>query len=79
MQLTKDQLNEFDRAGYLFFPSLFSQAEADVLKTEANSVYQSDREEVWREASGVARTAFAAHTYNEGFRRTEPTVTRILM
>ena len=27
-----------------------------------------DREEVVRESSGVARTAFAAHTYNEGFR-----------
>lgn len=69
MQLTKDQLDEFDRTGYLFFPNLFSKAEAGVLKDEANSVYQSDRKEVWREASGVARTAFAAHTYNEGFRR----------
>ena len=32
-------------------------------------VYALQREEVWRETSGVARTAFAAHTYNEGFRR----------
>jgi len=69
MQLTKDQLDEFDRTGFLFFPNLFSKAEADVLKREANNVYQSDRKEVWREASGVARTAFAAHTYNEAFRR----------
>jgi len=28
-----------------------------------------DREEVWREKSGIARTAFAAHTYNEAHRR----------
>ena len=27
-----------------------------------------NRKEVWREKTGVARTAFAAHTYNEGFR-----------
>jgi len=69
MQLTKQQLDEFDQSGYLFLPNLFDKAEAKLLKQEANNVYQSDRKEVWREASGVARTAFAAHTYNEGFRR----------
>ncbi len=69
MKLTNEQLNEFDETGYLFFPGLFSEAEAAVLKTEARNVYASDRKEVWRESSGVARTAFAAHTYNEGFKR----------
>ncbi len=38
-----------------------------MLKQESLAVYASDRKEVWRESSGVARTAFAAHTYNEGF------------
>jgi ectoine hydroxylase len=69
MQLTEAQQQQFDRDGYLFFPSLFSPEEAAYLKTEAEKIYQEEREEVWREASGVARTAFAAHTYNEGFRR----------
>ena len=69
MQLSEQQLNEFDEKGYAFFPSLFSPDEAALLKTEADAVYASDRKEVWRESSGVARTAFAAHTYNEAFRR----------
>lgn len=69
MQLTEAQQRQFDQDGYLFFPSLFSPEEAAYLKTEAEKIYQEEREEVWREASGVARTAFAAHTYNEGFRR----------
>ena len=64
MQLTEAQQQQFDRDGYLFFPSLFSPEEAAYLKTEAEKIYQEEREEVWREASGVARTAFAAHTYN---------------
>lgn len=68
MKLTDEQLKEFDENGYVFMPSLFSAEEAALLKQEANNVYASDRKEVWRESSGVARTAFAAHTYNEGFR-----------
>lgn len=69
MKLSEDQLQEFDENGYLFLPEHFTTDEASVLKREAKSVYASERKEVWRESSGVARTAFAAHTYNEGFRR----------
>lgn len=69
MQLTEAQLQQFDEEGYLFFPDLFSPEEAGLLKKEAEKIYQEDREEVWRESNGVARTAFAAHTYNESFRR----------
>lgn len=69
MRLTDDQRREFDELGYLFLPDVFSAEEAALLRAEADSVYALDREEVWRESSGVARTAFAAHTYNEGFRR----------
>lgn len=69
MKLTQEQLDQFDRDGYLFLPNLFSAEEATFLKGEAEAIYQMDRKEVWREKSGVARTAFAAHQYNEGFRR----------
>ena len=69
MKLTQEQLEQFDREGYLFLPNLFSTEEATFLKGEAEAIYQQDRQEVWREKSGVARTAFAAHQYNEGFRR----------
>jgi len=68
MKLTTEQLNEFDETGYLFFPSLFGAEEAALLKQESQAVYASDRKEVWRESTGVARTAFAAHKYNEAFR-----------
>ncbi len=69
MKLTEQQLADFDREGWLFLPEAFNAEEVALLRQEAETVYASQREEVWRESSGVARTAFAAHTYNEGFRR----------
>jgi len=69
MLLSDEELKRFDETGYLFFPGRFTSDEAALLKREADTVYASKRKEVWRESSGVARTAFAAHQYNEGFRR----------
>ena len=69
MKLTPRQLARFDDEGYLFIPSVFSPREASVLKRAAAEVYAMDRKEVWRESSGAARTAFAAHRYHEAFRR----------
>jgi len=68
MRLTSQQLAEFDRQGYLFLPSCFSEPEIAVLRAEAERIYASDRQQVWHEKSGAPRTAFAAHTYNEAFR-----------
>jgi ectoine hydroxylase len=48
-------------------PNCFSEEEIAVLRSEAEAIYSSDRQEVWREKSGAPRTAFAAHTYNEAF------------
>jgi len=69
MRLTPDQLAEFDEQGYLFLPECFSRASATMLLDEAHHIYAMEREEVWREENGAARTAFAAHTYSEPFRR----------
>lgn len=69
MQLTDAQMKEFDERGFLFLPGQFTPEEIAPLRAEADRVYAMDREEVWRETNGAARTAFAAHTYNEGFRR----------
>ena len=69
MRLSAEKLEEFDREGYLFLPSCFSDAEMQVLRSEAEAIYAEDREEVWREKTGAPRTAFAAHTYNEAYRR----------
>ena len=69
MKLDKDQLDQFHTEGFLFLPECFSFAESQVLLEEARNVYQLDRPEVLHETSGVARTAFAAHTYNDAFGR----------
>jgi ectoine hydroxylase len=68
MLLTAQQLKEFDEQGYVFLPNCFSDDEIAVLRAEAENIYKTDRQEVWREKSGAPRTAFAAHTYNEAFR-----------
>ena len=69
MFLNESDLKKFDEDGYLFFPKMFNSEEASLLKEEADKVYREDRKEVWKESSGVARTAFAAHKYNEAFKR----------
>ena len=70
MELDQDQLEQFDTEGWVFLPDVFSQAEMDVLSGELPGIFAMDRDEVWREANGEAvRTAFAAHYYNEAFRR----------
>ena len=69
MKLTDAQLAEFHDKGYLFLPGLFSKEEAQVLKDAARNIYASDREEVWREKSGVPRIAFAAHEYDDAHGR----------
>jgi ectoine hydroxylase len=68
MQLTEQQLRQFDGEGWLFFPEVFSAEEVAVLRAEAETLYRTDRKEIWREKSGAPRTAFAAHTFNEAFR-----------
>src|SRR5512146_323553 len=68
MLLTQAQLKAFDDDGYLFLPDCFGPDEVALLRDEAKAIYRSERPELWREKSGAPRTAFAAHTYNEGFR-----------
>ena len=67
MKLTPQQIEHFNREGWLFLPELFSPEEVAYLAREAEGIYDTDRPEVWREKSGAPRTAFAAHLYNEAF------------
>ena len=67
MKLTQQQIDDFNREGWLFLPELFSQEEVAYLAQEAVNIYDANRPEVWREKSGAPRTAFAAHLYNEAF------------
>src|SRR6267378_1428678 len=67
MKLTQQQIDDFNREGWLFLPELFSPEEVALLAREAVNIYDANRPEVWREKSGAPRTAFAAHLYNEAF------------
>ena len=70
MNLTKKQLEEFDKEGYLFFPSLFSQEEIQNLSSEVPKIYDIREEYNYREkGSDLVRTNFAAHLYNDAFAR----------
>jgi ectoine hydroxylase len=68
MKLTQEQLDRFDREGYLLFPSLFSPQEMRVLLDEVPRLYAQHRPENVREkGSGAVRTNFAAHLYSKPF------------
>lgn len=66
--LTDAQLHRFESEGMLLLDEWFHPEEVAALAREAEAIYATDREEVWREKTGAPRTAFAAHTYNEAFR-----------
>ena len=70
MKLTQEQFQQFDRDGYLFFPSLFSAAEVKTLTDEVPALFAQRRPENIREKdSDAVRTNFAAHMYNPVFAR----------
>ncbi len=70
MKLTPEQIEQFEREGYLFFPSLFTAAEIRVLTDEVPKLYSQQRVENVREKGREAvRTNFAAHLYSEPFAR----------
>jgi ectoine hydroxylase len=70
MRLTQEQLQQFDRDGYLFFPGLFSAAEVKALTDEVPALFAQRRPENIREKESAAvRTNFAAHMYNPVFAR----------
>jgi L-proline 4-hydroxylase len=70
MKLTEAQIRAFDEDGYLLLPNLFTRPEIGVLKDELPGIFAQDRKENVREKDGkTVRTTFAAHTFNEAFRR----------
>jgi L-proline 4-hydroxylase len=70
VQLNPSQLQQFDREGYVFFPSLFSPQEIKTLTDEVPALYAQQRPENVRERTGgVVRTNFAAHLYSAPFAR----------
>src|SRR3977135_1533044 len=55
MRLTQQQIDDFNREGWLFLPELFSPEEVALLAQEAVGIYDTDRPEGWREKSGAPR------------------------
>ena len=70
MRLTPQQIAQFDRDGYLFFPGLFSTDETATLNAAVPELYA--RREVYNvreKGSDAVRTNFAAHLVSAPFAR----------
>jgi ectoine hydroxylase len=70
MRLTKEQLEQFDREGYLFFPGQFTPEETRTLTAAVPELY-SRREayNVREKGKDAVRTNFAGHMTSEPFAR----------
>jgi ectoine hydroxylase len=70
MNLTPEQKAQFDREGYLFFPSQFTTAETKKLVDAVPALYERREDYNVREkGKDAVRTNFAAHMYSEPFAR----------
>lgn len=71
MQLTQEQIEQFDRDGYLFFPSLFTMEEVRVLIDEVPRLYAQHRPENVREKGSDAVLCIASKCGRMNQRRGE--------
>src|SRR5437763_3538879 len=71
MELNAQQLEQFDRDGFLVFPDLFSRNEVAILRREVARLSQVQGDAVVREHSGGVRTIFRRHE-NHGATRSRP-------
>jgi len=68
MRINREQIDSFERDGFLFFPNLFRPEEVKVLCDEVPGLYAQHRPENVREkGSDAVRTNFAAHMYSLPF------------
>jgi len=68
MKLTAEQIKQFDRDGYLFFPALFTPEETRSLTDAVPDLYsRHEAYNVREKDSEAVRTNFAAHMYSEPF------------
>src|SRR3954452_12458474 len=67
MKLGRDQISLFDEQAFVFLPGCFREEAVALLRDEAERILKLERQEVWREKTGVPRTAFAAHTFSDVF------------
>ena len=68
MRLTQEQLAQFDRDGYLFFPGHFNAEETKAMTDAVPELYARREDYNVREkGKDAVRTNFAAHMYSEPF------------
>lgn len=68
MKLTGDQVDAFERDGFLILPSLFSRAEVEILRDALLEPFSEDCAQNFREQeSGAVRTAMGLHLRNRVF------------
>ena len=70
MHLTPEQVTQFERDGYLFFPGHFTPAEVALMNAEVPQLYaQREAYNVREKGSDAVRTNFAAHMVSAPFAR----------
>jgi ectoine hydroxylase len=68
MRLSKEQIEQFDREGYLFFPRHFSTEETQTLTDAVPELYaRREAYNVREKGKDAVRTNFAAHMYSKPF------------
>lgn len=65
MLLSVEQLESYDRDGFLLIPNYFSAEELRILMAEIPRIFDEDSPRRIREKSGAVRTVFASHRSNE--------------
>jgi hypothetical protein len=73
MKLTPEQIHTFDEQGYVFFPNCFSEDEVAVLRSEADAILRTNRQEVWRESSCSAKASMSTSSRSTPRQRSKAT------
>jgi ectoine hydroxylase len=70
MKLTNEQIDSYERDGFLLLPSYFSQQEVETMTSELPGLFAEESERRVVEKSGTAvRSVYGSHASNEVFRR----------
>ncbi len=70
MRLAPDQLDQFDRDGFLILPELFTEEEVGILCAELDTLFAEDCPQNFREIkSGEVRTSMGLHLRNAVYAR----------
>jgi ectoine hydroxylase len=70
MKLTLEQLDSYQRDGYLFLPELFSAEDVEVMRRQLPELFaESSERRVIEKGTGAVRSVYGSYSTNEVFRR----------